>query len=262
MARMSSQKRIDLGTQMVDRWTAASQESDRSVRFVKDMLVRLGRGKSLSKRQREWYDSAVLTDPPKPQNEELVNRLLEASEMIGMEKVAQPLKDFAFKLSKGWTLSEKQVGFMNKLLAKADDIRANGVWKPTQEQKAAIEVGVAFSQRYTHYYLSGCPGLSKAINECRDWLNGNVENLDEWSANKVISLCTGDRKVMADAKDRWPVGSLVETKKGKLGLVLSEPQVGTSSGKPAISLLIDGNPVVELISEIKKARRKKAKAAA
>jgi len=118
MARMSAEKRIELGTQMVERWTAANQESDRSVRFVKDMLVRMGRGKGLTKRQREWYDSAVLTEPQKPKNEELVNRLLAASEMIGMEKVSQPLKDFAFKLSKGWNLSEKQTAFMNKLLTK------------------------------------------------------------------------------------------------------------------------------------------------
>ena len=257
MARMSASKRIELGNQMLHRWLEAGCEDDRSVLFVRDMITRLSRGKSMSPKQREWFDKATLTNPPEPQNEELVIRLRDAAQLAGMEKVSSVLSDFSYKLSKGWSLSQKQAVFMNKLLAKADDIRTNGVWSPTQEQKASIEVGVAFSQRYTHYYLSGCPGLSKAINECRSWLNGDIENLDEWSANKVITLCQGDRKVMADAKDRWPVGSLVETKKGKLGLILSEPHVGTSSGKPAISLLVDGNPTVELISDIKKKRRKK-----
>ena len=257
MARMSTSKRIDLGNQMLQRWVDAGCDSDRSVLFVKDMITRLSRGKNMSTKQREWFDKAVLTNPPEPQNEELVTRLRDAAQLAGMEKVASVLIDFSYKLSRGWNLSEKQTAFMNKLLAKADDIRINGVWSPTEEQKSAIEMGVAFSKRYTHYYLSGCPGLSKAINECRDWLNGDVENLDEWSANKVISLCKGDRKVIADAKDRWPVGSLVETKKGKLGLVLNVPHVGMSNGKPVITLLVDGNPTVELITDIKKKRRSK-----
>ena len=211
----------------------------------------------MSKRQREWFDKAAISSPPEPKNEELVTRLRDAAQLKGMEKVSSVLGDFAYKLSRGWSLSQKQSAFMDKLLAKADDIRANGIWSPSQEQKVAIEIGVAFSQRYTQYYLSGCPGLSKAINECRSWLNGDIEHLDSWSANKVMNLCKGDRKAMADAEDRWPIGSLVETKEGKMGLVLSEPQVGTSSGKPCISLLIDGNPTIELITDIKKQRRKK-----
>lgn len=258
MPRMSAEKRIELGNQMIDRWLAAGYESDRSVLFIKDMVSRLSRGKTMSKRQREWFDKAAVSSPPEPKNEEVVTRLRDAAQLKGMEKVSSVLNDFAHKMSRGWNLSQKQAVFMDKLLVKADDIRANGIWSPTQEQKAAIEVGVAFSQRYTQYYLSGCPGLNKAINECRSWLNGDIEHLDKWSADKVIGLCKGDRKVMADAEDRWPMGSLVETKKGKIGLVISEPQVSTSSGKPAILLLVDGNPTVELISEIKKQRRKKS----
>ena len=261
MARMSAEKRIELGTQMVERWTAANQESDRSVRFVKDMLVRLGRGKGLTKRQREWYDSAVLTEPQKPQNEELVNRLLAASEMIGMEKVSQPLKDFAFKLSKGWNLSEKQTAFMNKLLAQADEIVKNGVWQPTPEQKQEIETGVAFSRRYNDYYLDSCPGIRSALLECKAWLAGDKPNLDKWSAEKVIGLCKGDRKIMADASERWPEGSLVNTKLGQIGLVLCKPGVD-SRGKPCLNLLIEGKPVDVTIDMIKKERKKRAKAVA
>ena len=257
MPRMSSEKRIELGNQMIDRWLDAGCESDRSVLFIRDMVSRLSRGKTMSKRQREWFDKAAVSSPPEPKNEEIVTRLREAAQLKGMEKVSSALNDFAYKLSRGWNLSQKQIAFMDKLLVKADDIRANGIWSPTQEQKVAIEVGVAFSQRYTQYYLSGCPGLNKALNECRSWLKGDIEHLDRWSANKIIGLCKGDRKVMADAEDRWPMGSLVETKQGEMGLVLSEPQVGTSSGKPCISLLIDGNPTTKLIAEIKKKRRKK-----
>lgn len=257
MARMSAEKRIELGNLMVERWTAANQESDRSVRFVKDMLVRLGRGKGLTKRQREWYDSAVLADPPKPQNEELVNQLLTDAAVPGMEKVSSVLSDFAYKLSRGWGLSEKQTAFMHKLMAQADDIRKNGRWEPSAEEKAAIEIGVAFSRRYSDYYLSGCPGLSKALAECKAWLSGSVSHVDQWSANKVATLCKGDRKVMADATERWPQGSLIHTKFGEMGLVVETSVDG--AGRPCLVTLMDGTTKDVPIERIKKERRKRKK---
>lgn len=261
MSRMSAQKRIELGTQMVERWTAANEGQDRSVRFVKDMLVRLGRGRGLTKRQREWYDSAVLTNPPKPQNEEQVNQLRADAQLPGMEKASSVLNDFAWKLSRGYNLSEKQVAFMNKLTKQARDIRENGRWEPSPEERKAIELGVAFGKRYSAYYLSGCPGISKALDECASWLRGDSSHVDKWSADKVAGLCKGDRKRMADAEDRWPEGSLVTTRSGQMGLVLGAPSV-TGRGKPCLVLLIDANPVEVELSEIKKERRKKAKVAA
>lgn len=256
MPRMSPARRIELGNEMLDRWTAADAQDARPALFVRDMLVRLGKGKSLSKGQREWYDSAVLSNPPKPQNEELVSRLRDDAALVGMEKVSQTLSDFAFKLSRGWKLSEKQNNFMNKLMTKADNIRKNGVWSPSSEEKISIEIGVAFGKRYTPYYLSGCPGLNKALEECQLWLKGEIKTLDEWSANKVMNLCKGDRKALVDATDRWPEGSLVTTKQGLLGLVLGTPGVA-KSGKPCLTLLVEGNPTEVLLGEIKKERKRK-----
>ena len=258
MPRMSAEKRIKLGTAMVCRWASSNNENDRSVRFVKDMILRMERGKGLSTRQREWYDKAVLTNPPEPQNKALVDSLLSDAELPGMEKTSQVLRDFAYKLSRGWSLSEKQASFMKKLQNKASDIRENGQWVPTKEQKRQIEIGVAFCRRYDSYYLGGQPGKVKALGECQSWLLGDIEYVDRWSAMKMIELCKTDRAKMTDASDRWPVGSLVETKQGQMGLVVDGPAVN-EKGKPCLSLLIDGTNTDVVLDNIKKPRKKKSK---
>tara|TARA_R100000008_G_scaffold86732_1_gene81199 strand:- start:3719 stop:4498 length:780 start_codon:yes stop_codon:yes gene_type:complete len=256
MARMSVAKRIELGNEMVSRWEAANCGNSKNVRFVRDMLVRLDGGRSLTTKQRAWYDSAVVSSPPEPQNKEAVDKLLSDSELPGMEKSAQVLRDFAYKLSRGWSLSEKQESFRKKLQAKADDIRNYGQWVPSESEKRDIEIGVAFCRRYDQYYLSGQPGKAKALRECTEWLAGNIDFLDEWSAQKMMSLCKTDREKMADAASRWPVGSLAQTKKGQLGLVTSEVFV-SPKGKPCFSLLLEGSQVNVMIDDLKKDRRKK-----
>jgi len=256
LARMSVEKRIALGTSMIERWKEKGYQSDRKVRFVEDMLRRLDRGRSLSTKQRSWYDEVVLSDPPAPKNEEMVNRLLEDADLEGMEKVSSTIRDFAYKLSRGWALSEKQQSFLDKLIAQADSIRQNGRWVPTEHQKKQIEMGVAFCRRYTPYYLGGQPGTSKALHECKAWLAGDIDFLEEWSANRMMKVCKGDRLKLADAADRWVEGSLVSTKSGELGLVLSKPEV-SQTGKPAIKLLINGFPKFVDVSDIKKDRRRK-----
>ncbi len=257
MPRMSAAQRIELGNEMISRWEAASCMDHRSARFVRDMLDRLKRGKGLTPKQRSWYDSAVLTDPPPPKNEEEVNRLTAAAELPGMEKVSQVLRDFAYKRSRGWDLSEKQLKFMNKLLSQADDIAANGQWVPSPDEKEQIEIGVAFSSRYDGTgFRYRSPGISAALDECKRWLAGDISHVDKWSAGKVMGLCKGDRAAMADAADRWPVGMLVETKDGRLGLVLGPPAVG-GHGKPCMPLLVDSQQEDVALERITKRRRKK-----
>ena len=256
MARMSAEKRIELGNSMLARWKEAGHENSRNVRFVSDMLSRLSIGRGLSTKQRAWFDTVVVSNPPEPQNKELVDRLLSNADLLGVEKSSQTLRDFAYKLSRGWSLSEKQQNFMLKLLAEADDIRQNGRWVPSPEEKIEIAIGVAFCKRYDQYYLSGQPGKVKALRECSSWLNGDLDYLERWSAQKMITLCKSDRSKMTDAVGRWSVGSLVETKSGQVGLVLGEPSVN-AKGKPCLSLLLDGTHTDVILDDLKKKRRSK-----
>ena len=277
MARMNTSARIELGLKMIARWTSKGCISDRTVTFVTDMVARLQSGRGMSTKQRAWFDKAVLMDPPEPKNKELVTSLRAAANLAGMEKVKEPLNDFAYKLSKGWNLSEKQVGFMNKLMAQAKEIRENGPWAPTDEERKQVEIGVAFTRRYSDYYLSSCPGIAAARNECKDWLDGNVPHLDKWSAGKMMKLCKGDRQKLVDGIERWPSGSLVELKSGsqidrktapfltdgtplpgQVGLVISEPLI-TADGMPGLSILLNGVPCDIKLGDLVKKRKKRVK---
>jgi hypothetical protein len=71
----------------------------------------------------------------------------------------------------------------------------------------------------------------------------------------MMKVCKGDRSKIVDASDRWPVGSLVTTKLGDIGLVLANPSVN-DSGKPSVSLLIDGSPQSVLLEKVKRSRKK------
>lgn len=265
MTRMGSAKRIELGQKMIAHFAEAGHtgHNNKVVRFVQDMIVHLDKGRAMSPRQREWYDSAVLESPPTPQNVELVNKLRAAANLVGMEEVKEPLEGFAYKLSRGWNLSEKQIAFMNKLLLKAQDIEVNGVWQPTPEEAAAMELGMAFTRRYSGYYLEGQPGLAKSMQRWRDWRAGLAPAMDPWSANKLMALCKGDRARMVDATERWPKGGLVETKAyygqgSLLGLTLDEPHVN-DRGQVALMILVEGEPKSVVLEALVKPRKKHKK---
>ena len=266
MARMSSEKRIELGTKMIERWRAQGMQTDRSVRFVSDMIVRMQRGKGMTTRQRAWYDTAVVAAPPAPKNVELVAQIKEACAVPGMEDLREPLTDFGYKLSKGWDLSEKQTAFMMKLLKKADDFRKNGPWVPNEEQAKEIRLGLQLAKRWNSYYLNGRPGDCKAIRKCAAWLHGEVAHADEWSANKVMGFCKGERARLKDAAERWPIGGLAETKRGvyraqpggSIGLVLGVPTVD-DDGNSVLNVMIDGRPQNVRLDDLVKPRKTRKK---
>ena len=74
---------------------------------------------------------------------------------------------------------------MNRLLAKAEDIKANGRWQPSEADCENIKLGVKLGRRLRYQYTP-FPGLTNAIKRCEAWLSGQEENLHEWSARKVM----------------------------------------------------------------------------
>ena len=263
MPRMGSAKRIELGQKMVALFAEAGHmgHNNKVVRFVQDMIVRLDSGRAMSPRQRDWYDSAVLESPPTPKNEALVKQLREDAKLVGMEEVKEPLNDFAYKLSRGWNLSEKQVAFMEKLQLKAEAIRVHGHWAPTPEERAAMELGVAFCRRYSGYYMQGQPGLSKSLERFRAWHTGLTPAMDKWSAEKLMTICKGDRARMEDAKTRWPKGGLTETKNGNVPALILEDSHVDENGEVALMVLIDGEPKSFRLEQLVKPRKKRKKKA-
>jgi len=260
MARMSAANRIELGHAMVARWTEQNHKQDRSVRFVSDMIYRMGCGKGLTKKQREWFDSAVLSNPPEPQNKEMVAKLKDSAATPGVEKEhADVMLDFAYKLGRGWALSEKQTSWMTGLLENAATIKESGPWVPSDELRALVEVGVEMGKAYSPDYLYTCQGIDKALNKCRDSFEG-TESWNKWAAEKVGAMFKGKRAKLADARLRWPAGDLVVTKKDVNALVVKSCYVA-KNGKLAIDLLSGSAPYPVHPDHLVKPRLKKKKKA-
>lgn len=258
MARMSAVKRIELGSAMVARWTEQNHGQDRSVRFVSDMVFRMSRGKGLTKKQREWFDSAVLSNPPEPQNKEIVAKLKEGAATPGVESEnATIMLDFAYKLGRGWSLSEKQTSWMNGLLENAEGIKKNGAWVPDDELRALVEVGVVMGRAYSPDYLYTCQGIDKALKKCQAAVNGTAP-WNKWATEKVGGMFKGQRKQLADAILRWPAGDLVVTKKDVNALVVKSCYIA-KNGKLAIDLLSGGAPYPVHPDHLVKPRLKKKK---
>lgn len=208
MNRMNASTRIDLGTKMVENWTSAGHGNNRSCIFVNDMLTRMLSGKGMSPKQREWYDSVVLAPLPEIKNKEQVEILRDAAKVPGMETHTTLLNDFADRLSRGWELSEKQVAFMDNILAKAEKTKVEGPWIPSDDEKKQIELVVGICRRYSSYYLSGRPGLSKSLEQAIAWLSNSKTYLDKWAAEKLMESCKGERIRINKFIKKFPIGSL------------------------------------------------------
>ena len=236
MARMSLDNRLMLGDQMITRWTEAGFQNHKTLTFVKDMVYRMRNGRGMTVKQRNWYDSAVQEPTPEVHNKELVAQLRIAATIPGMEKNAEVLNDFAYRASRGWTMTENQQNFINRLLDDTEKLKVTGPWCPNPEEKAKIELVVGISRRYSAYYLNGRPGFQKALTHCTLWLVGSIPHLDKWSAEKVMESCWAERDMITDCTVKFPIGSLVETRSGLLCVVMSESTIDMY-GQPIISAM-------------------------
>lgn len=239
MARTNANERIAQGQKMVEEWTAAGFGNAKSCLFVGDMVTRMQSGKGMSLKQRTWFYSVVSQPAPVIQNSEMVGRLREAAKVEGLQSSeAQVLLDFASRLARGYTLSEKQVVFMDALLDRAQKVETEGPWVPTFEEKESIMMGLNLTKKYNSYYLNGRPGLSKAIRNATNWIFHGAP-LDPWAAKQLMGACKGDRVYMKKFEASHPTGTLVRNKYEQLCLISSKPHIN-QLGAIVVEVLING----------------------
>ena len=208
--------------------------NDRSARFLSDMKDRYEGGRDLSSNQKRYADSLYDQGRPQVKNEEKVRTIKEAASLDGMQKYENTLNDFAFKISRDWTLSEKQNNFLESLMQKADDIRANGKWTPNQEDVQELQSAVNILKSQSRWAFQHRPGLGRSLDEAIQWLSGeeqvskgltdkNPHVIDEWVFNKVRSSCKGKLEEVKSPKHEQ--GSMRWHRNGEVVLVLSDPKI-------------------------------------
>lgn len=281
MARKSRELRFSQTKLLIEEYSSAGiGHADRSFRFMNDMLLRLEHNKGLSKGQRNYLDSLIEQGVPKPKNEERVNQILAASNVDGMQEVSATLKDFAYKLGRGWSLSEKQENFLKSLLDKSKKLQKEGRYRPDTETVDDLHLAVSLLQHKNSWYWQHRIGTSKAFDKVQSWLQWTVRKkaiddlrdcnpdtlvsiedepiINQWSCDKVLK--TVKNQIHEIKNPRHPSGAMAWMKTyGQSGK--STKVLGLVSGLPSIQrgvivypFLIDGEDIMVPTDQLKKRR--------
>ena len=257
MARKSRELRLSQATALAEAYEGANMSDDYRARFARDMALRLGRGKGVSKRQREWLDSLIDEGVPAPKGDPaLLARIEAAQAVVGMREYdINILQEFQGKIVRGWDLSEKQTKWMEGILAEADRLAIEGPYAPDEETVEKLKFCVALAPGYNGVYWDTHGGTRKAMLAVKDYLeNGSV--IDEWAVNKLLKSMAGKLRELLETPYVTPEkpcyvieGLNPETRKNVwgLGAVMGAPSV---SERGAIVY-----PVLTSTGELKMANR-------
>jgi hypothetical protein len=185
--RKSKEKRIEEATALMEGYESESLSADYRYRFISDMKARLLRGKSMSTKQRSWFDSLVEEGVPViDTDKEKISAIKSALALKGMGHRQEPLQSFLSTLARGRTLSERQESFLSSMLKEADGIRENGPYVPDPKIVERLRDCVRLSKSYTAMYWSTHPGTYKSLQTVQLWLEDQDRHIDSWSVEKLL----------------------------------------------------------------------------
>jgi len=238
----------------MEAYDASGLENDRSYRFMSDMAYRMNLGKGMSTGQRRYLDNLIDQGVPKPKNESRVKEILAAAEVDGMQNVKTTLHDFAFKVGKGWSLSEKQEKFLANLLVKAETLKVEGRFRPSDEMLMDLENANAVCATKNGWYWNHRPGIAKAYEKVSNWLDWNRRNevSKELKAKGIPSNVVDDGHFVGEEPliDQWACDKLLSSVKNQINELhnpkhaVGDMRWSRNPGGPKKLALVSGAPQV------------------
>ena len=235
MARKSRELRLSQSRELFAAYTEAGLADDFRYSFIRDMISRLERNRGTSTKQRNWIDSLIEEGVPAPKGDPVLLARIEAAQaVVGMREYdVDILGEFAGKIRRGWDLSEKQVKWMEGILAEADRLAVEGPYTPDEETVEKLKLCVALAPGYNGVYWDTHGGTRKAMLAVKEYLeNGSV--IDEWAVNKLLKSMAGKLRELLETPYVTPEkpcyvieGPNPETRKNVwgLGAVMGAPSV-------------------------------------
>ena len=253
MARKSREVRLAQTKNLIAEYEAAGLGNDKVCRFMRDMEYRLERNKGLSTGRRNWLDRLIDEGIPAAQNEERVTKILAAANLEGMEAKKSILEEFAGKVRRGWSLSEKQEKWLNNMLTEAQDIRENGVWHPSDEVKANLVICLRLAKTKNGWFWNHKPGAAKAYGKVEDYINGTTTRVDEWACDKFLNVF---KTVMKELKTpKHAVGAMCFIGYSKEVAVIADKPFVNENGRLVYPIIASGSMRDETAGNIYKRRR-------
>ncbi len=253
MARKSRDLRLAQTKDMIQKYESAGLGNDKVCRFMRDMEYRLERNKALSSGRRNWLDRIIDEGVPEAKNPERVEEILAAANLEGMQEKKSVLEDFAGKVRKGWSLSEKQEKWLGTMLAEAQDIRENGVWHPSDELKVELEACLRVAKTKNGWYWQHKPGAAKAYTKVESYMNGSAVRVDEWACTKFLN---NFKSVMKELKTpKHAVGSMCFIGHSNEVAVIADVPFVNDHGRLVYPIIVSGSMRDESAGNIYKRRR-------
>ena len=215
MARKSQSLRLSQTKDLVNAFENSGITNDRSYYFMQDMITKMELGKYPSSGQRRYIDSLIDQGVPQIKNQKRVNEITAAAAVDGMQNMASTLRDFAYKVGKGWDLSEKQEKFLGNLLHKAEKIRTEGSFRPSPETVKDLDIALSICSKKNDWYWQHRPGTAKAYDKIRGWFAWNTrrEVIEDVEAlGKESTLTLGEEPII----DQWACNKLLNAVKNQI----------------------------------------------
>ena len=235
MARKSQERRISEAKATLAMWKQGGHEGERAALFIRDMIANMERGKYPTTGQRKWLDELIdmgTSAFPKVHNQDRLDEIDSAINTKGMGRI-DVLRDFRYKLKKGWTLSDKQEKWLVAMLEEARELRETGIVFLGEDDQALVESLLTHCELGTNDYYGYNSGKKRFCNEVRSFISehggSTTKHLDT-----LKKLFKGVTKALTE--NRYPVGSLCSAY-GVNGMVMGEPYVCKSSGIVKIDVM-------------------------
>lgn len=191
MTRKSKDQRLTEGYELQLAFEVAFLTTSWEYRFLTSVITQMENGRYPSKRQRTRFDAMIEEGVPEAKGDKkLLARVDAAIEYWSgnpdRDWDSGVLLDLRRNVFKGWNLSEKQQGLLDKLLQRcADDKEGLNDFTPTAEQVDDLRLLTRLFFGYANQWQHERPALAKAVDRVIRYLSGEA-SIEEYHYDKLM----------------------------------------------------------------------------
>ena len=191
MARKSAKRRKSECESLMAQYTSAGLEHTWDFGFLQSLLGQIEKGRVLSKKQRDRFDTMVETGIPTPKGDTAtlekidlaINNWSNNEDRAWESDVLKSMRRYVFN---GWDLSEKQKPLLKNILEKYDaDLRGENIFTPTQEQLEDLKICISLYEGYAPLWREARPAVSRCVQRVRRYLSGDSPCIEKYHYEKV-----------------------------------------------------------------------------
>ena len=214
MPRKSQAKRLEEGRALSILYAEAGLTTSWEYGFLTSVIEQMERGKYPSKRQRTRFDDLIEEGVPQPKGDQkLLTQIDEAIEYWSgnpdRDWDAGVLRDLRRNVFKGWDLSEKQKGLLDKLLQRCEDDKSGkNDFHPTDEQIDDLRILTKLFFGYASQWQHERPALAKAVDRVIRYLSGET-SIEQYHYDKLMKAMGSRLNKVKDP--RFKRGDLSQT---------------------------------------------------